>query len=83
MALVKPAALRTGEEVDKGYAMGSSREYWEHARECARWAAEAKTTEDHNILLEMAKAWTNIALVESDIARQVLFEGRVTKPPHH
>jgi hypothetical protein len=54
--------------------MGSSREYWEHARECARWAAEAKTKEDHDILFEMAKAWTDIALVESDIARKVSFE---------
>jgi hypothetical protein len=63
--------------------MGSSREYWEHARECARWAAEAKTKEDQDILLEMAKAWTNIALVECDIARQVSLEGRVTKLPLH
>jgi len=51
--------------------VGSSKEYWEHARECARWAAEAKTKEDQEILLEMAKAWTNIALVESDGARQI------------
>ncbi len=51
--------------------MGSSKEYWEHARECARWAAEAKTKEDQQVLLEMAKAWTNIALVESDVARQI------------
>jgi hypothetical protein len=50
--------------------VGSSKEYWEHARECARWAAEATTKEDQEVLLEMAKAWTNIALVESDIARQ-------------
>jgi hypothetical protein len=54
----------------------STRANWEHARECTRWAAEAKTKEDQHILLEMAKAWTNIALVESDIARQVSFEGR-------
>lgn len=51
--------------------MGSSKEYWEHARECARWAAEAKTIEDQEVLLEMAKAWTNIALVEFDVARQI------------
>jgi hypothetical protein len=50
--------------------MGSSREYWEHARECARWAAEARNKEDQDILFEMAKAW--IALVESDIASKGL-----------
>ncbi len=83
MAPVESTALQTGEEVNKGYAMGWSREYWEHARECAGWAAEAKTKEDQDILLEMAKAWTNIALVECDIARQVSFEGRATKPPLH
>ncbi len=51
--------------------MGSSREYWEHARECVSWAAEAKTKEDQDVLLEMAKAWTSIALVEADVARQI------------
>jgi hypothetical protein len=60
--------------------MGSSREYWEHARECARWAAEAKNKGDQDVLLEMAKAWTNIALVESDVARQYLSEAHLTKP---
>jgi hypothetical protein len=50
--------------------MGSSREYWENARECARWAAEAKNKEDQDVLREMAKAWAHIALVESDVARQ-------------
>jgi hypothetical protein len=50
--------------------MGSSREYWQYARECARWAAEAKAKEDQADFLEMARAWTNIALVEADVARQ-------------
>jgi hypothetical protein len=50
--------------------MGSSREYWENAQECARWAAKAETKEDHDVLLEMAKAWMSIAFVESDVARQ-------------
>jgi hypothetical protein len=63
--------------------MGSSREYWEHARECARWAAEAKTKEDHDVLLEMAKAWTNIALVETDIAKQIAADEIVIKQLHN
>jgi hypothetical protein len=50
--------------------MGSSREYWQYARECARWAAESKAKEDQDVLLQMAKAWTNIALVEADVVKQ-------------
>jgi len=55
--------------------MGSSREYWQYAKECARWAADAKETEEQKLLLEMAKAWTNIALVETDVAKQSALEG--------
>jgi hypothetical protein len=57
--------------------MGSSREYWQHARECARWAAKAKTKEDQDICLEMAKAWTNIALVEADVAEESESDARL------
>ena len=46
--------------------MGSSREYWQYAKECARWAAEAKQRDEQELLLQIAKAWTNIALVETD-----------------
>jgi len=60
--------------------MGSSREYWQYAKECARWAADAKETEEQKLLLEMAKAWTNIALVETDVAKQSALEGHEAKP---
>jgi hypothetical protein len=60
--------------------MGSSREYREHAQECARWAQEAKNKEDQNVLREMAKAWAHIALVESDVARHAAIDRCVAKP---
>ena len=49
--------------------MGSSREYWLYAKECAKWAAETKSEEDQNLFIDMAKAWTNIALVEGDVSK--------------
>ena len=49
--------------------MGSSREYWQYAKECARWAAETQNKSDQDLLLQIAKAWTNVALVEDDVAR--------------
>ena len=49
--------------------MGSSREYWLYAKECARWAAETKKQEDQDLFFDMAKAWTNIALVEGDVVK--------------
>jgi hypothetical protein len=54
--------------------MGSSREYWQYAKECARWAAETQNKSDQDLLLQIAKAWTNVALVEDDVARQVASE---------
>ncbi len=54
--------------------MGSSSAYWQHARDCARWAAESKRKSERDLLLEMAKAWTNVALAEADVARQVALE---------
>lgn len=49
--------------------MGSTREYWLYAKECARWAAETKNREDQDLFLDMARAWTNIALVEGDVSK--------------
>jgi hypothetical protein len=49
--------------------MVSSREYWQYARECARWAAQSKDQEDQDLFINMAKAWTNIALVEGEETR--------------
>ncbi len=60
--------------------MGSSTEYWQYAKECARWATEAKQKDEQELLLEMAKAWTNIALVETDVAKQSVLEGHEVKP---
>jgi hypothetical protein len=60
--------------------MGSSRRYWEHARECARWAEEAKNKEDQYVLREMAQAWAHIALVESNVARHSAIGRYVAKP---
>jgi hypothetical protein len=50
--------------------MGSSREYWLYAKECAKWAAETKNKEDQDLFIDIAKAWTNIALVETDVAKR-------------
>jgi hypothetical protein len=33
-----------------------------HAKACTRWAAEAKNERDREILLEIAKIWTQMAL---------------------
>jgi hypothetical protein len=49
--------------------MGSSREYWLYAKECAKWAAETQNKEDKDLFMDMAKAWTNIAIVEADVTK--------------
>jgi hypothetical protein len=47
--------------------MGATKEYWECARECAKLAAETKDREAKNHLLDMAQAWTELALLEAGI----------------
>jgi hypothetical protein len=54
--------------------MRSSREYWQYARKCARWAKEAQNKEDHDVMVDMAKAWTYLALADSDVAKAVARE---------
>ena len=49
--------------------MGSSREYWLYAKDCAKWAAETKNKDDQDLFSDMAKAWTNIASVEADVTK--------------
>jgi hypothetical protein len=63
-------------------SMGSSREYWQYARECARWAAQSKDQEDQDLFINMAKAWTNIALVEGDVRKLVPEELRASERPN-
>ena len=49
--------------------MGAIKEYWECARECARLAAETKDRATKHHLLDMAQAWTELALLEAGVVR--------------
>ena len=42
---------------------------WQYARDCACWANETHDTEDHELLVEMAKAWTRLALTDMDVVK--------------
>jgi hypothetical protein len=55
--------------------MSDLNEYRQYAQECVRWAAEATDQEDRETFLQMAKAWTRIALVDRDVAKQIVLEG--------
>jgi hypothetical protein len=37
-------------------------EYWQHAQDCTRWAAEAKSEINREAFLYIAKVWTQLAL---------------------
>jgi hypothetical protein len=50
--------------------MTSAYEYREYAQECVRSAAQAKTEKERKAFLEMASAWTRVALATSDGAKQ-------------
>ena len=39
------------------------------SRRCARWATETQDQAEQEMYADMAKAWTNIALVEADVLR--------------
>jgi hypothetical protein len=64
--------------------MRSLNVYWQYARECAKRAAAAKYKEEHDLFVEMAKAWTNVALVDGDVTKLVLGEaGQIRSPWGH
>jgi hypothetical protein len=48
--------------------------YRQYAQECVRWAAEAASQEDRETFLQMAKAWTRIARVDYDVAKQIVLD---------
>jgi hypothetical protein len=50
-------------------------EYRQYAQECIRWASEAQDDQERRTFIEMAKAWTRVALVEHDVARQSQLDG--------
>ena len=45
--------------------MISSSQYQENAKDCRRWAAQAKSEEQRKGFLGMAEAWTDVALAQS------------------
>jgi hypothetical protein len=47
-------------------AMTTVDECLEYARECLRWAAEAKTEYERHAFFKMARAWTSATLLASD-----------------
>ena len=52
--------------------MTSKAEYQHYAGECLRWAARAENETERRAFLEMADAWTRVALVQSDATTQLL-----------
>jgi|HubBroStandDraft_6_1064221.scaffolds.fasta_scaffold2725114_1 hypothetical protein len=54
--------------------MGSTRKYWQWARDCARWAREAEKPEDREILERMAEAWVHVAKADDDASREAAQE---------
>jgi hypothetical protein len=45
-----------------------AKEYHEYARECVRMAEQADSEETRGKLLELARVWTNAALLEEEDA---------------
>jgi hypothetical protein len=52
--------------------MSSAKEYREYATECMEWAKSAKTDQERDIFLQMAKSWMEAALIAG---------GREAPPP--
>jgi hypothetical protein len=50
--------------------MTTKAEYQQYARECILWAAKAATEEERRAFLEMADAWTRVALVDRTATAQ-------------
>ncbi len=42
-------------DYDRSTIVGSSREYWLYAKECAKWATQSNNKEDQDLFIDMAK----------------------------
>jgi hypothetical protein len=51
--------------------MSSAAEYRQYADECLAWAKSAKTDYERDVFLQMAKTWTEAALLAKDSKRPV------------
>jgi hypothetical protein len=67
--------------------MTTATEYQEYARECARWAAEAKTEDQREAFLQLAQHWMQAALVPSvrntkntDVGNKALWDEERKRP---
>jgi len=49
-------------EIGGGKPMTTAKEYREFAKECLKWADEAKADNDRNSFLELARDWTLAAI---------------------
>lgn len=66
----------------EGCIMNTADEYWQYAHECTRWAVEAKNEKDRDAFLDMAKAWTMVALAHSPRKSPMYSaDGNEAKPP--
>ncbi len=64
--------------------MTTKAEYQEYARECILWAAKAATEEERRAFLEMADAWTRVALLDRRMATaQFIDDGNGARQPIH
>jgi hypothetical protein len=43
--------------------MTKADQFWEFARENIRWAAQSKTEKERSALIELARSWTQTALI--------------------
>ena len=51
-------------EADKSVVMDISALYRQYAKECLRWAREAKTNDDRQQFLAMAQGWIKAAALQ-------------------
>jgi hypothetical protein len=58
--------------------MTTDEEYRSYARECIRWAGEAKTEFERNAFLDMACAW---AMAATEIANGKAIASSMMQPP--
>ena len=49
--------------------MARAAEYWSYARECEHWATDVYDEQDRKVFLELAEAWTKLALKEQGAFR--------------
>jgi hypothetical protein len=71
--------MRSASANSRETVMASQSRYMQYANRCLHLAEDAQSNGDRQMFLEMADAWTHVALVDRDVSKQTTLDAAATE----